>query len=186
MKSNYKKLRANLTNKGIIFAEGMSEYDFKIIEDKLNVIFPSQLKEFLSCGVPISKGFYNWKDLSNQNIEQIKQMIERPFLDILKEIENENYWCENWGEKPNDLEKAIKIYNSEYERAPKIIPFYSHRYIVGVANDKNMKILSIAGSDIICYSDNLESYLQIEFKIKEFDNSADCKNIPFWSNLIYD
>ena len=77
------------------------------------------------------------------------------------------------------------IYKSEYERAPKIIPLYSHRYIVDVDDDKNMKILSIAGSDIICYSDNLESYLQIEFKIKEFDNSVDCKNIPFWSNLIY-
>lgn len=68
--------------------------------------------------------------------------------------------------------------------APKLIPIYAHRYIPFIPNSEETHVFSIMGSDIICYGENLISYLETEFKIKDYDNSMRCKYVDFWSDLL--
>lgn len=46
---------------------------------------------------PVSKGFYNWRDKSPENIEFLKSMINDPIEDIRKNPESV-YWNDEWGE----------------------------------------------------------------------------------------
>ncbi|MDF2544706.1 MAG: hypothetical protein K0S47_4424 [Herbinix sp.] len=68
--------------KGIEFAEGLSEQEFIRIKQEYNIEFPKELKEFYTNVMPVSKGFYNWRDFKPENVQYIKGAIERPFNDI--------------------------------------------------------------------------------------------------------
>ena len=74
----------------------------------------------------------------------------------------------------------------EYEKAPNIIPIYGHRYIPYVKGCSDVPVFSIRGCDIIYYGENLISYLEIEFGIKDFDDLDydKCKHIDFWSDIM--
>ena len=69
--------------------------------------------------------------------------------------------------------------------APKLVPIFSHRYIPFIPNDLNIPIFSIVQSDIIYYGRNLISYLEVEFKLKQYNNNdITGKYIDFWSDFI--
>lgn len=55
--------------------------------------------------LPISKGFYNWRNMKEDNINFIKNIMNSPFLNIYSMAE-EICWCDNWGEEP---ENKIKM-----------------------------------------------------------------------------
>ncbi|MEG0415778.1 MAG: hypothetical protein RR565_06535 [Erysipelothrix sp.] len=173
-----------MKSKGIEFEPGMSNEQIMESENAFNLTFPNVLKDFLSAGVPVSNGFYNWRDLSAENIALVNKAIKKPYIDILNELKDEGYWCMSWGEKPNEIKEAIERFESMYAASPKIFPIFSHRYLIDLSPEPC--VLSIVGTDTICYSNNLEKYLAIEFKIEEFDKSVRCDNIPFCSSLIYD
>ena len=55
------RLQKLLKNKGVQFDIGLSKDEINQIEIKFNVKFPSDLKQFLKFGLPISDGFVNWR-----------------------------------------------------------------------------------------------------------------------------
>lgn len=180
----YKNVIELMKSKGIKFGSGMSSEEIIESENAFNISFPDELKSFLALAVPVSRGFYNWSNKSDENIDLVNKALKKPYVDILNEIKNENYWCNSWGYKPERIEDAIEIFEKEYMKSPRIIPIYSHRYIVDLKS--RYYVLSIMGTDTICYANNLETYLEIEFKIKDYDKAIRCDDIPFWSNIIYD
>lgn len=64
-----------LKNKDIKFDAGLEEEEFKKIEKIYNFNFPYSLRMFLSQALPVSRGFYNWRDLSSINVSEIKNMM---------------------------------------------------------------------------------------------------------------
>lgn len=155
-------------------------YDFK---------FPNSLKIFLSEALPISLGFYNWRDFSDDNIGNIKNMMNYFFEYINhapcdKYIPNDNYWVDKWEKMPKDLYERKKIVLEEYKKAPKIVPIYMHRFML-IIDDKNPPILSIHYTDVIYYRRDLSEYFMVEFcGLKIEKNINDYKYIPFWMDLM--
>lgn len=180
----YDELIEFLKERGVVIDRGLSESDIICIEKEYGIYFPKEWKQFYSMALPISEGFYNWRDSSGENIKYIKEIIDTPAKELLEDIDS-IYWCDEWGEEPAEQEERRKIIIKKIRSAPKLIPIYSHRYLVSMEAKQN-PVFSISGTDIIYYGENLLSYFQIEFGLKKYDamNYDNISHIPFWSDMI--
>lgn len=178
-----KELLSALHSRDIKFDLGLTEPELKKIKQEYNIEFPSELKEFYKTVLPISEGFYNWRDLGVENIRYMKDAIDRPTKGIY-ELAAEIDWCEDWGLEPNGIEKVNAI-RTMLRKAPLLIPIFSHRYMP-MLNSENVPILSIHGTDVIYYGENLSTYLKIEFGKTSHSDIAFHKieHVPFWSDLL--
>ncbi|MDF9825370.1 hypothetical protein M2475_001825 [Breznakia sp. PF5-3] len=181
---NLKLLKKELVKKGVAFEKGLSNQEIIEIEKIYNITFPIEYIEFLKIGLPVSKGFYNWRDLTPENINRIKEKMNIPFIDIINYCDEIDYWPKGWGIRPEtdqELKKKIELLLKE---APKLIPVYIHRYIP--VTNGTPPIFSIMGLDIIYYGKNLFQYLEIEFGIKEYNGIKfeKIEHIKFWSDTI--
>lgn len=180
----YRNIIKSLKSQGIIFEAGLTCEEISKIEKIYEIQFPKCLKEFLMEGVPISKGFYNWRNFEQENIDFIKEIIYLPIKTIY-ELAAEVYWCDDWGEEPeNEIDIAEKV-REKLKNAPKLLPIYTHRYMPMLL-DEQPPIVSIHGIDIIYYGENLEDYFHVEFGRKRqseirFEN---IDPIPFWSEIM--
>lgn len=173
-----------LEKKGIKFEKGLTFVELEQIEKIYQIKFPNTLKEFLMIGLPISKGFYNWRDTAEENISFIKQVMKKPISDI-DDMADEVYWCDDWGDEPENEEDIVKKVKERLTNAPQLLPIYAHRYIP-VISDENPPIISIHDIDIIYYGKNLEDYFKVEFGEKK-QNAIEfqkIKPIPFWSDIM--
>lgn len=173
-----------LKNHGVVFDKGLSQQELSMIEEIYGFSFPKSLRLFLSSVLPISKGFYNWRSLETENIELIKSVIRNP-IDGIYKYADEVEWSDNWGDEPDRVEKLVAFVRDKLKTAPGLIPVFAHRYMPIDGND-NPIVLSIWGTDVICYGENLEEYFKIEFGEKD-QNCIDFKNIShvsFWSDLM--
>lgn len=169
---------------GIQLDRGLTEEELKSIQKIYKIDFPEPLKELLKLVLPISTGFYNWRDVSEQNVQYIKQCIAWPVEDVcgsLKEVD----WCNEWGEEPENEKVRNNLIRDKALNSPVLIPIFGHRFMpTGVM--KEYPILSIHGVDVIYYGRNLKNYFEIEFGNRE-QSSLDYSNIeyvPFWSDLM--
>ena len=172
-----------LKTKGIEFDKGLNQAEFSKIKEVYGIEFPSELKEFYSTILPISKNFYNWRDFSSENVNKIKGALKRPFDDIY-EMAEEVYWCEDWGVEP-DINERTSVVRQKLEKAPKLIPIFLHRYMPMLSKE-NVPVISVCNTDIIYYGENLVSYLEIEFGDRKQSDIEFNKieHVPFWSDLL--
>lgn len=171
-------------SKKIDCQKGLSPNEFNIIENTYNILFPSEYRLLLEQVVPVSPGFYNWRDYSDSNIKFIKAVIERPikeFWDRSLDVD----WNSDWGEEPKERSDLSGFVRYRLALAPRLIPVYSHRYTV-MCGGKNDPILSICGTDVIYYGTNIDEYLEIEFGDKNqcTIDFLRIRTIPFWSEVI--
>jgi hypothetical protein len=181
----FKDIIEEMKKKSIVFGEGLRQQDFDKIVKLYNLKFPDELRELYSISLPISKGFYNWKDYSTENINSIKSAICRPQNDLLELLE-EIYWCKDWGEEPTNIDTRNKFIKESIKSAPPLIPIFTHRYLPIYDVNSSNPVFSIHGTDVIYYGNDLATYLQIEFgneknKIHDYSN---VQAVPFWSDLL--
>lgn len=173
-----------LEQKGIEFEKGLTLDELKQIEMIYQIKFPSSLREFLMIALPVSKGFYNWRDIQDDNVRFIKKVINKPLSDI-HNMAGEVYWCDDWGQEPGDEKIISEEVIERLKEAPKLVPIYAHRYIPMVV-DENPPVISIHDIDIIYYGENLEDYFNVEFG-KKTQDAIQVQNItpvPFWSDIM--
>lgn len=180
----YKKSIDSLKIRGIQFESGLTAEELVKIEKIYTIEFPKSLREFLMEGIPISKGFYNWRNFEVNNIEYIKSMIYKPLKDI-DDLAEEVYWCDEWGDEPVGKMDKGKSVRERLKRAPILLPVYSHRYMPETV-DENPPVISVHGIDIIYYGEDLEDYLKVEFGGKEQAEISfqRISPIPFWSEIM--
>ena len=180
----YEKCIRLLEMRGIELEKGLTVDELLQIEEIYSIQFPKSFKEFLNAVLPISKGFYNWRNLTEDNIEFIRQTIKRPIEDVYNMAE-EVYWCYNWGEEPKEEIIIAKEVRERLNKAPKLLPIYGHRYMPIILDD-DPPIISVHNTDIIYYGINLEDYFEVEFGKKKQDtiDFHSINPIPFWSDIM--
>src|SRR5699024_4501547 len=179
----YRELIRKLEQNGVCFAEGLSDKELFDIQYEYNVNFLKSLKVFYKAGLLISDGFHNWREISKKNIKKIKTMMNYPF-DSVRENYDEIDWINDLDEEFNDKKSIIY---EKLNNAPSLIPIFSHRYISTYEEEtEDTPIFSINDVDVIYYGENLYSYLQMEFGLKDYSDMDEEKiaPVPFWSNLI--
>lgn len=155
-----------LKNAGISFGKGLSNAEFALIESTLGFCFPSEIRSFLACGIPIGNGFYNWRDLSDANVQQFRNFslsIENAFLfDIENNSDDLRAMLGDGFSEMNDSDVFSKAVLDCLQASAKLIPLYAHRYFFDGMD--NMPIVSFwQPTDTILYGESFENYLEIEF-----------------------
>ena len=188
MTINIERIKEVLLKHDIKLDEGLTEEEFDKIESLYSIKFPSSLRLLYKSFLP---QFYNWRDFSEENVNNIKTRLKRPFEGIIFDIQMNGFWMECFGEKTNDMEKNVKMAldymnNSANEIVPKLIPVYGHRYIASYPDIIDIPVISVMQTDIIYYGYNLEDYFEKEFHENSNKAQADLhyKDIPFWSEII--
>ena len=84
---------------GISVQDGLSKEEFAEIERVYKICFPDELRNAFSQCLPISKGFYNWRDFSEENIRHIERVMKEPFRNVVDYISDVE-WNTEWGKEP--------------------------------------------------------------------------------------
>ena len=179
------KLQKQLREVGIEFESGLTNSEIEQIEEKFEIKFPQDLREFHQLGLPVSESFINWRKGLQFTVteNEIKERINWPLEGILFEVKKNDFWDESWGTMPdNYAEKAI-IATEKYLSYPKLVPIYGHRYIPMDPLEVGNPVFSVYQMDIIYYGYNLTTYFSNEFSFEIPNESRvdEPREIPFWS-----
>ena len=178
------ELKRKLEEAGVEFHDGLTEGEITIIEDFYRIKFPEELKAFYMEGLPVSEGFYNWRDFDSQNTENISERISRVRTDLAGDMDSID-WPESWGERPENEEDRHLLFITKLNEAAPIVPVYKHRYISS-QYDYGNPVFSIHGTDIIYYGENLTKYFLIEFGFEKFSpvKYSKVNKVDFWSDIL--
>lgn len=173
-----------LKRANVLFEDGLSLNEVVEIERIYDISFPKSLKNLLMTVLPVSTGFYNWRNTEISNIDFIKSVIYQP-VKYIDEMPHEIYWCEQWGEEPKDEDTFNNEVRKRLKQAPKLIPIFLHRYMP-ILEEADPPVLSIHGSDIIFMGKNLKDYMNVEFGYKKQNEIqfSNIKPIRFWTDLM--
>jgi hypothetical protein len=187
-----------LTSRNVIFENGLTDAEVKRVEVRFGFEFPPDLRAFLQTALPVAvrskpedRSFPNWR-ISEP--DDIVRKLTWPFEGIAFDIENNVFWLDEWGARPDKLEEALAIAQRAVADAPRLIPIYSHRYLPGEPLLAGNPILSVYQTDIIYYGHDLWDYFVNEFgseterwaSFKQRTNdeqSASFRRIRFWSEF---
>ncbi|WP_128101513.1 SMI1/KNR4 family protein [Paenibacillus sp. DCT19] len=175
-----------LKKHNILLDSGLSQYEIAKIENTFNIQFPPDLSELLRSVLPISKGFINWRDSTEGNVNSIFDRLNWPLEGMLFDVEHNSFWYDGWGVRPIDLNEAKELCKFKYLEVPTLIPIYSHRYVPANPLECGNPIFSVHQTDIIYYGENIEEYFKVEFKDKSYNkmNYEKIKYITFWSEIV--
>lgn len=185
------RIIARLKQAGISFEHGMSEAELNRAECVFQFHFPKEIREFLSCGLPVGDSFFHYRDLSESNVTRFwkfQASIEKAFRFDLKENREEMF--EMLGQKlgfarcSESFDEAVLQYLHDSVR---LIPFYAHRCFFDGMDD--MPIISFwQPVDTIFYGGTFENYLEKEFLGMErvIENIQErMENTGIWKDLIW-
>jgi hypothetical protein len=183
-------IKSCLEKANVLFEKGLSDSEISRIESKYAFSFPPDLKGFLQFSLPISKGWVDWR---KETEPEINSRLNWAYEGICFDIEHNNFWIQEWGEKPDNLIDAFATTKSRIQQAPKLVPIFSHRFIPEKPNEEGNPIFSVVQTDIIIYGNTLETYFQHEFSHYfnqgEIILESEPIHIEFWSYFtddIYD
>ncbi len=187
-KEKYNEILGMLKKKRYDVLPGMASGQISAVERAYGFNFPMSLADFHSCGVPMPKSslsdFPDWWNFDPQNVSDIKKWISAPVENLRSDVHN-GFWLNAWGERPENAEDALAVFDSLAEKAPKLIPVYGHRYIPVIEGVDDPPVISVVGQDIIYYGCNLSNYLKNEFvSFTEPIDPDKIIRIPFWSDII--
>lgn len=176
-----------LKNRNIIFERGLSDIEYNAIVSMFGISFPHDLKCFLQTALPVSTGFVNWRMalIDKETRKYINERLSWPLEGILFDVHNNEFWDDEWGEKPNDAENKTNIVEKYYKTYPPLIPIYLHRHIPAFPIEEGNPVFSVYQTDIVYYGYDLISYFCNEFNIKflEYNTPENPKYIEFWGKM---
>ncbi|HEY0727864.1 MAG TPA: hypothetical protein VGD38_07350 [Pyrinomonadaceae bacterium] len=180
-------LKAKLQEAGVVCEHGLTEGEIQLVQRSFGFQFPPDLKSFLMYVLPSGKGWPNWRDVNDPEIER---MLNWPYEGICFDFQNNSFWPTDWGTKPASLSDAFEIAKGKVDAAPKLIPILGHRYLPARPLLEGNPVFSVYQTDIIYYGSNLWEYFQNEFHyyfgVAEYQITAPPRRIEFWSDFVDD
>lgn len=159
-----------LKRAGISFEAGLRDEEFTRIESTFGFRFPSEIRAFLACGLPVGDHFYNWRDLSAVNVQKFRDFslsIEKAFyFDLENNRDDLRTMLRGRFSEIEDQKQYTEAVLDYLRRSTKLIPFYAHRCFFDGMD--NMPMVSFwQPVDSVFYGENFEDYLETEFLGKE-------------------
>lgn len=174
--------RALLERAPATLTPGLTSDEIELAERTHAIAFPPDLAEMLREVLPTGKG---WPDWRHPDDEAIANAMSWPLEGILFDIENNQFWLEEWGPRPAAIEEAFDIARRRVAEGPRLIPVYMHRYIPMRPAERGNPVFSVHQTDIIVYGRNLADYLENEFARRGSElETASVKKIELWSAIV--
>ena len=143
------------------YAEGLTERQLQAAEGYYGFQFPPDLRSALASALPVGKRFPDWRDP-----ESVLDRMNWPWEGIVFDLEHSDRWLTVWGPRPKSIREQLEIVRTWYQRIPRLIPIYGHRYLPATPCKAGNPILSVYQTDIIYYGMNLDYWLSGEFGIE--------------------
>ena len=155
-----------LKKSGLRFDRGLSDTEIKEIETTFGFRFPKEIASFLSCAYPVGCDFFDYRDISQKNIDKFydfqKKIKESFEFDIANNAASLQAMLKEFLGEFTDVENFKKAVMKSLESSPKLIPFFAHRCFFDGMD--NMPIISFwQAVDTIIYGYDFEDYLEAEF-----------------------
>ena len=155
-----------LKKSGLRFDRGLSDTEIKEIEATFGFRFPKEIASFLSCAYPVGCNFFDYRDISQKNIDKFydfqKNIKESFEFDIANNAASLQAMLKEFLGEFTDVEDFKKAVMKSLESSPKLIPFFAHRCFFDGMD--NMPIISFwQPVDTIIYGYDFEDYLEAEF-----------------------
>lgn len=155
-----------LKESGLCFDRGLSDVEMKAIETTFGFRFPKEIAAFLSCVYPVGDDFFDYRDLSQKNIDRFcdfqKSIVESFEFDIANNADSLQAMLKELLGEISDIEVFKRAVMKSLESSPRLIPFYAHCCFFDGMD--HMPIVSFwQAVDTIIYGRDLEDYLEAEF-----------------------
>jgi hypothetical protein len=165
-------------------SDGLSSAELAHSQEAAGVVFPPDLCELLSDTVPVGRQWPDWRERPSQVMRAWNEQL----LDgIVFDVQENDFWLDDWGDRPTDIADAREVLSSVLVRAPRLIPVYGHRAIPNDPMESGNPVLSVVQTDVIIYGANLREYLINEFHARPpggaVVHSSDVRSIRFWDDL---
>ncbi|KAD5960925.1 hypothetical protein R6Q59_013949 [Mikania micrantha] len=175
-------------------AHGLTQTELSTIESNFNFSFPPDLRSILREGLPVGRGFPDWRSSSPQ---QLDILVNLPILGLCKDVSRKRFWYRRWGDRPEEDDDAVKLAKGFLKRSPVLVPVYQNCYISTVPCLSGNPVFYVNGSEIkVCSYDVIGLFHQIEFKdgvvsgmrLGHFLNppvwaASEARRIQFWTEL---
>jgi hypothetical protein len=163
---------------GRIWAEGYKRHELDLAQETFGLTFPHDLIALFLERRPV-RG-WNWRS----DGEHIRRMLAWPLRGLLFDVEQNDLWWPQWGERPDTAETRAEVLRDVVNQAPKMVPLVSHRYLPCEPNESGNPVFSIHQSDVIYYGADLADYFEREFGNARGPIVGPVKRIRFWSELV--
>lgn len=98
MQQDAERMIECLQTRGVGFDAGLSDEEVQNIERTFKFVFPPDLKLLLQIALPVSERFPDWRSGVG-----VQSMMDWPVEGIMFDVEYNNFWLEEWGQKPDSL-----------------------------------------------------------------------------------
>lgn len=174
-------LRRALNNRGIETASGLSEEELAAIEGDFGFRFPPDLRELLASFLPLGDDLPDWRARNQHLLE----WLDFPAEGVAFDVEENGFWSDAWGERPEDLDDAVEEARRQVALAPILIPLYGHAFLPSRPETARNPVLSVVQTDVSLAGSDLGWFFYEELSAPRPDWSpAAPRRIEFWSDLI--
>jgi len=162
---------------------GYSQVELEELQARWGLRFPPDLVELLRLQRPLvgGRGSFDWL-LSDSAV--IQDRIDWPFNSFWFDVEQGQGWWPEWGKKPSSEAEQRERLRQIFNKAPKLIPLFGHRYVSEEPHEAGNPVFSVYQMDVICYGINLEDWLHREQHGWSTKPWQRIKEIRFWSEAL--
>ncbi|PIN11597.1 hypothetical protein CDL12_15801 [Handroanthus impetiginosus] len=158
-----KNLILHLHSSNIPVESVLSAAEFSAVESSFSFKFPPDLRTILQEGLPVGPGFPNWRSSSKQ---QLQILTNLPIMAICKEVSKNGFWIEAWGDRPQDVDRAVKLANGFLKKSPILVPIYRNFYIPSTPCMAGNPVFYVHGGAVRLWSFDISGFFQrVEFRL---------------------
>jgi hypothetical protein len=160
---------------------GYTQSQLDEAQERYELRFPPDLVELLLDRRPADGWDWRTDDAG------IRRALAHPFGGLLFDLEHNDLWWPEWGERPSSAEERAEVLTAVVDAAPRLIPLIAHRYIPETPHEAGNPVFSVMQADVIYYGANLTDCFQREFRLRLYERvpvKQEFKFIPFWSELV--
>ncbi|MER5353103.1 hypothetical protein ABT093_22565 [Kitasatospora sp. NPDC002551] len=171
---------------------GLSGEEFDRIEASYGFRFADDHRAFLAAGLPVASPPQDgatwkqpWPDWRNGDPDDLRRRLALPAGGVLSSVDH-GYWHESWGERPADPAAARSVAEQRLAGVPRLVPLYGHRFLPAGSGTHGHPVLSVWGTDIISYGEDLADYVSREFDAAyRFPAGWDpVATVAFWRDFV--
>ncbi|MFG1808212.1 hypothetical protein [Streptomyces sp. NPDC049040] len=148
---------------------GLGDDEFERIEADYGIQFSDDHRAFLAAGLPVGSPPQAgaawekpWPDWRNGDPDELRAQLAWPADAVLSDVEH-GYWHASWGPRLTEPQHARAAAEKHLASVPRLVPLYAHRFLPSGGGTHGHPVLSVWGTDIIYYGEDLADYISHEF-----------------------
>lgn len=170
---------------------GLSEAELRRAEETFGLAFPPLLREVLALVHPVPRqiapqpGIYQAPsqvpDWRLRDVERTRTLIGIPADGVLFDVEENDFWWNAWGPRPEATPERLTVAKRELARVPGLIPLFGH---LCVSASDDSPVFSLIQTRVSLYAVTLADLGDDEARTAAVQSATwPVGTVPFWSEL---